>query len=97
MIAQHNGPMSLAVKSSCSKYFSDSQTAKRCSCSRTKSTCILNNALAEEIRENVVKAIQKEPYSLAIEGSTGRNDTKKLNPLTVRFVDPDSQKIVFNS
>ncbi len=97
MIAQRNVPMSLADTLSplVRSIFSDSPTAKGYSCSRTKSTCIINNALAEEIREKVVKAIQKEPYSLAIDGSTDRNDDKKLNPLTVRFVDPDSRKNVF--
>lgn len=72
--------------------FPDSEIAKAYSCARTKTTCILNGALAESLQQSLVDQMKKEPFSLATDGS---NDSglQKMNPLTVRYFDINRNKV----
>lgn len=64
--------------------FPDSQIAKGYASARTKTTCILNGALAPHFRASLISAIKSAPFSLAIDGS---NDAglEKMNPMTIRY------------
>ena len=66
--------------------FPDSKIAKSFSSVRTKTSCILNMALQPHFESALVSHMKEEPFSLAIDGSND-NDTKKMNPLTVRIFD----------
>ena len=72
-------------------YF-DGEVAKGYACAKTKTTCILNRAVAPQFREELVSLMQQAPYSLSVDDS---NDTglEKMNPLTVRVYDEKSQKV----
>lgn len=95
LLAQHN--VSIAVADTLSpiirNVFTDSEIAKGYSCGRTKSTCILNHALADVIRESLVEKMKTMPYSLSIDGSNDKNEEEKLNPLTVKYWDPSLGRI----
>lgn len=61
-------------------------------CTKPKTTCILNRAVASQFREELVSLMQQAPYSISV---VGPNDTglKRMNPLTVRVHDEKSQKV----
>ena len=73
--------------------FPDSEVAKLYSCARTKTTCILNGALAMDLQKSLVEHMKSEPFSLATDGS---NDSglQKMNPLTVRFFDVNRGRVI---
>jgi hypothetical protein len=93
LLVQHNIPLSLADHHSplFSDIFTDSEIAKAYSSAKTKTTCILNGALAPHFKSALVEQMKTAPFSIAIDGSndTGSNDTgiQKMNSLTVRFID----------
>lgn len=62
-MAQYNVPISLADTLSplIRNVFSDSQIVMDYSCCRTKSTCLLNFAIAEDIRRNLVDTMKTGP------------------------------------
>ena len=66
------------------KNFPDSEIAKSYHCARTKTACILNHALEPYLKNELIDAMRKEPYSLYVDAS---NDSRlsKMNPLTVRI------------
>ena len=70
----------------------DGEVAKGYHCARTKTTAILNNAIAPEFKRELVSKMQNSPYSILIDGS---NDTgmEKLNPVTVRIFDMDRERV----
>ena len=91
LLVQHNIPLSLADHLSplIHNIFPDSEIAKCYSSARTKTTCILNGALAPHFKLVLVEKMKTAPFAIAIDGS---NDTglQKMNPLTVRFFDESS-------
>ena len=92
LLTQHNVPMSLADHlSPLIRDVFDGEVAKRYACARTKTTCVLNGAIAPEFKAELIAVMQQVPYSLSVDGS---NDTglEKLNPLTVRIYDEKWQK-----
>ncbi len=72
--------------------FPDSEIAKMYSCARTKTTCIVNGALAKHFLRSLVEHMKAEPFSLATDGS---NDSglQKMNPLTVRIYDVNRGRV----
>ena len=89
LLAQHNVPLSLADHlSPLIRNVFDGEVAKGYACAMTKTSCILNRAVATEFQGELVSIMQKAPYSLSVDGS---NDTalQKMNPLTVRIFDED--------
>lgn len=92
LLAQHNIPLALADHlSPLIRDIFDGEVAKGYSCAKTKTSCVLNNAIAPEFQCELVSLMQQSPYSLCIDGS---NDTGllKMNPLTVRIFDLDCKK-----
>ena len=59
--------------------FPDSQIAKRITCGRTKASAVLNDAIAEDLKENLVIKLRVAPFSIATDGS---NDIglEKMDP-----------------
>jgi len=53
-------------------------------------TCIINGSLAPYFKTSLVESMQKQAFSIAIDGSND-NDLEKMNLLTVRLY--DSEKI----
>ena len=87
MLAQRNIPLAFAdYLSPMIREVFDGQVAKGYSCARTKSTAILNYAVAPALKEDLVSAMKNSPFSILIDGS---NDTglEKMNPITVRIFD----------
>jgi len=62
-VADHLGPLFRDI-------FPDSKITKSYGTARTKSTSILNGALAPHYREQLVSAMLKEPFAVAIDGSS---------------------------
>ena len=57
---------------------------------------MLNDAIAEDSKENLVTKLRVAPFSIAIDGSNARsNDTgpEKMNPMTVKLFDINSHKV----
>ena len=53
----------------------------------SKTTCILNGALAPRFRSSLVEHMMAEPFSLAIDGSNDSGLQKKKESSTVRIFD----------
>ena len=79
-IVQHNISINTAehLNKLYSKMFPDSKIVKKFHCSRTKTTCILNNALAPELNGYLCDFMKNEPYSLVNDGSND-SSVKKMN------------------
>ena len=94
-LVQHNIPLALSDHLSplFKDLFPDSEIACGYASASTKTTCIINGALAPHFKAALVNTLQLQPFSLAIDGS---NDTglKKMNPMTVRFFDVTKGKVV---
>uniref|UniRef100_H3ARC8 HAT C-terminal dimerisation domain-containing protein n=1 Tax=Latimeria chalumnae TaxID=7897 RepID=H3ARC8_LATCH len=88
LLAVHNFPLvttdhlGLLLKDICP----NSKIAKHYASAKTKSTCMLNGAIAPYVQWCLVSQMKNEPFSLSVEES---NDTglEKMNPLTVRIFD----------
>ena len=74
------------------KIFPDSKIAKQYSSAATKTTGMINGAIAPHFLKETVDIMKKEPFSLLTDGS---NDSglKKMNPLTVRLFDVNCNKV----
>lgn len=70
----------------------DGHVAKGYSCARTKSTAILNNAVAPALKGELVSAMRSAPFSVLIDGS---NDTglEKMNPITIKIFDVSRERV----
>lgn len=93
LLAQHNIPLSLADHMSpLIRNVFDGEIAGGYACAKTKTSCILNGAVAPEFRAELVSVMQQAPYSLSVDGS---NDSGllKMNPLTVRMFDENRGKV----
>ncbi|KAK0151138.1 Protein FAM200B [Merluccius polli] len=92
-MVQHNVPFAVADHFSplYKECFSDSSTAQSFKSASTKTTCIINEAVAPHFRKELVMKMRENPFTLITDGS---NDTglQKMNPLTVRIF--DTNKVV---
>ena len=93
-VAEHNIPFSLADHFThlCKEMFTDSDIAKKFACKRTKTTHILNNALAPELDQTVTQLCQTEPYSVLLDESNDKGDDKRLTIL-VRVLDRTVKRV----
>ena len=72
MLVQHNIPLALADELTplFRDVFPDSKIAQNCSSRRTKTSCIINGAVAPFFQQFLVKFMRNNPYALAIDGSS---------------------------
>ena len=92
-IIEHNLPISVADHASklFPKIFPDSDTAKKYSSGRTKTTAIMNE-MAKDVGQTMVSALEKKAFTLSTDGS---NDVDmKLYPIVLTYVDEDLSKVV---
>lgn len=93
LLAQHNVPLALAeYLNPLIRDVFDGEVAQGYACAKTKITCILNRAVAPQLRDELVSLMQNMPYSLSVDGS---NDSglEKMNPLTVRVYTENTCKV----
>ena len=83
--ADHAGPLFRSM-------FPDSKVASYYGCARTKTTSIINRALASEFSSSVIRMVQTQPFTLSLDGSNDQEE-QKLVPLTVRVFDADLGKV----
>ncbi|XP_034092754.1 uncharacterized protein LOC117560097 [Gymnodraco acuticeps] len=92
-MVQHNVPFAVADHFSplYKECFRDSPTAQGFKSASTKTTCLINEAVAPHFKKELVMKMREKPFTLVTDGS---NDTglKKMNPLTVRIF--DTNKVV---
>ncbi|KAK1892520.1 Zinc finger BED domain containing protein 5 [Dissostichus eleginoides] len=92
-MVQHNVPFAVADHFSplYKECFRDSPTAQGFKSASTKTTCIINEAVAPHFKKELVMKMRENPFTLVTDGS---NDTglEKMNPLTVRIF--DTNKVV---
>ncbi|KAK1898627.1 putative glycine dehydrogenase (decarboxylating) subunit 1 [Dissostichus eleginoides] len=83
-MVEHNVPFAVADHFSplLKECFKDSPTAQNYKRARTKTSCIINEAVAPHFRKELVMKMRTNPFTLITDGS---NDTgrEKMNPLTV--------------
>lgn len=74
MLAEHNAPLSMAdhIGPMAKKNFPDSDIAKAYQSARTKTACILNHAVAPDLKRTLVTVMQQQPFALSTDAS---NDT----------------------
>ena len=75
------------------KMFSDSKIAKEFSCSRTKTTCILNQAMASLLKESLVSHLQANPFGFVNDGSSDTG-LKKMIAMCALVFDVNRSKRV---
>ena len=96
-LVQHNLPIATAdhLGPLFKEIFPDSKIAASYSCGRTKTSCILNEALAPQCHKYIIEHCQTHPYSV---GTDGSNDTgvAKMNPVSIRLFDINRSKTVTN-
>jgi hypothetical protein len=68
------------------KMFPDSKIAKQFACSRTKTSCILNNAMMPNLHDYIVSYMKEQPYSLVNDGSSD-SGVDKMNPVCALIFD----------
>ena len=93
LLAQHNVSLALADHLSLLiRDIFDGEVAKVYACAKTKTSFILNGAIAPEFLSELIGVMQQSPYALSVDGS---NDTglNKMNPLTVRIFDINCGKV----
>ena len=93
LLAQHNVPLALADHlSPIIRDLFDGDVAKGYACARTKTTAILNNAVAPAFKAELVSAMLDGSFSILIDGS---NDAglQKMNPITVKIFDASRGKV----
>ncbi|XP_034093505.1 uncharacterized protein LOC117560670 isoform X2 [Gymnodraco acuticeps] len=87
-MVQHNVPFAVADHFSplYKECFRDSPTAQGFKSASTKTTCLINEAVAPHFKKELVMKMRENPFTL---GTDGSNDTglEKMNPLTVRIFD----------
>lgn len=93
-LAEHNLPLAaadhLGALIRCS--FPDSKIAQSYACARTKATCLLNDAIAPDLLQNLLSDMRVSVFSLCVDGSND-NGLQKMNPVTVRIYDVDQHKV----
>ena len=87
-LVEHNLPMAVAdsLGPLFTKAFPDSKIAKQYHCGATKTSYIINDALAPYFLQKTVESMKTKPFTLSTDGS---NDTglAKMNPLTLTIFD----------
>ena len=75
------------------KVFPDSKIASKYHSASTKATCMLNEAVAPMLIENLLEGMKTHPFSISVDGS---NDSglEKMNPVTIRLYDVNNNKVV---
>ena len=73
------------------KIFKDSEVATKFSCTRTKCTAIVNEALAPHFTKKVVSNLSDHPFSIMIDESNSKQDKSCI--ILVRVVDPEVSDI----
>ena len=96
-IAEHHIPIAVMDHLSplLAQCFPDSKIATSFASRRTKTSCIINDALAPSLLLSVLDMLQTKPFFISIDGSNDYG-LKKMNPLAVKFFDIKRQKVVFN-
>jgi hypothetical protein len=86
-IVEHNLPISVSdhLGPLFRQMFPDSTIAKNYASAHTKTNCIMSDAIAPPMQQELVSQMKNGPFSLAIDGSSD-NDLEKMNPLTVTFI-----------
>ena len=77
-VSDHAGPLFR-------KMFPDSAIAKKYSCARTKTTTVLNGAMAPEMILSLVETMKVEPFSLNVDGSND-NDLFKMSHSVLEYL-----------
>ena len=75
------------------KMFPDFKIAKNFKCSRTTSTCILNEAMKPALESSLVGYMMEGPFSLVNDGTNG-TAIKKMNALCALIFDVNNSKRV---
>ncbi|CAB3996169.1 PREDICTED: uncharacterized protein LOC100641058 [Paramuricea clavata] len=93
-IVEHNLPISVSdhLGPLFRQMFPDSTIAKNYASAHTKTNCIINDAIAPPMQQELVSQMKNGPFSLAIDGSSD-NELEKMNPLTVRLFDINTHKV----
>ena len=73
--------------------FPDSNIAKGFACGRTKTTCILNEAMMPNLKSYLLTYMQNEPFSLVNDGTTDTG-LKKMNAACAMIFDINVSKKV---
>ena len=83
MLAEHNAPLSMAdhIGPMVKKNFSKSEVAQGYQSARTKTSCILNGAVAPDLKQKLVEAMKQQPYSLSTVHSEHRGRIATAPPL----------------
>ena len=96
-IAEHHIPIAVMDHLSplVAQCFPDSKIASSFASRRTKTSCIISDAVAPSLLQTVTDKLKSKPFSLSVDGS---NDSglKKMNPVAVKYFDVQQQKVVFN-
>ena len=72
--------------------FPDSDIAKKYGCAATKTAAIINYAIAPSLHSTLIDYLQHNPFSLAIDGSSGTG-SENMYPLVVRIYDVNKGEI----
>ena len=75
------------------RIFPNSKIASKYYSASTKATCMLNEAVAPMLIEDLLETMKLHPFSLAVDGSNYEG-LAKINPLTVRIFDVNANRIV---
>ena len=94
LMAENNIPLAFSnhLSRMLPKLFPDSKIAQKYSTAATKTTCVINEAIAPHFLRETVNIIKCSPFSLLTDGS---NDSglEKMNPLTVKICDVNSGRV----
>ncbi|CAB4036850.1 PREDICTED: uncharacterized protein LOC107326933 [Paramuricea clavata] len=91
LTASSNVP--LAFHDNLSPVFPDSKIASKYRSASTKATCMLNEAVAPMLIEDLLQSMKLHPFSLSVDGSNDEG-LEKMNPLTVRIFYINANRIV---
>ncbi|XP_034096132.1 uncharacterized protein LOC117562410 isoform X2 [Gymnodraco acuticeps] len=91
-MVQHNVPFAVADHFSplYKECFRDSPTAQGFKSASTKTTCLINEAVAPHFKKELVMKMRENPFTLVTDGS---NDTDEKQPRFRRLVDAFSNPL----
>ena len=86
-ILEHNLPFEAASHAGplFRKMFPDSDIAKKYGCAATKTAAIINYAIAPSLHSTLIDYLQHNPFSLAIDGSSGIG-SENMYPLVIGYM-----------
>ena len=96
-LAEHNLPFATAdhLGPLFSTIFLDSKITKPYACGKSEALCILNHAIAPELKETLVNQMETDYFSIATNGSNNQG-LNKTDPVTVRIFDINQHKVATN-